>query len=69
MRFEEFAAARLPSLLRYAALLSGDREALDALGATLIGDVGGSTVEVAAGDRSFTVGVGTAESAWLSLTV
>jgi phosphoribosylformylglycinamidine synthase subunit PurL len=48
-------------------LLSGDREALDALGATLIGEVGGSTIEVAAGDRSFTVGVGTAESVWLSL--
>ena len=48
-------------------LLSGDREALDALGATLIGEVGGSTIEVAAGDRSFTVGVGTAESSWLSL--
>jgi len=26
MRFEEFAAARLPSLLRYAVLLSGDGE-------------------------------------------
>ncbi|MFE5327908.1 SigE family RNA polymerase sigma factor [Embleya sp. NPDC056575] len=26
MRFEEFAAARLPALLRYAALLCGDRE-------------------------------------------
>jgi RNA polymerase sigma-70 factor (sigma-E family) len=26
MRFEEFAAARLPALLRYAMLLSGDRE-------------------------------------------
>ena len=48
-------------------LLSGDRAALDALGATLIGEVGGGTIEVAAGDRSFTVGVGTAESAWLSL--
>jgi phosphoribosylformylglycinamidine synthase len=48
-------------------LLSGDREALNALGATLIGEVGGSTIEVAAGDRSFTVGVGTAEGAWLSL--
>ncbi len=48
-------------------LLSGEREALNALGATLIGEVGGSTIEVAAGDRSFTVGVGTAESAWLSL--
>jgi phosphoribosylformylglycinamidine synthase II len=49
-------------------LLSGDREVLNALGATLIGEVGGNTVEVAAGDRSFTVGVGTAESAWLSLS-
>jgi phosphoribosylformylglycinamidine synthase II len=49
-------------------LLSGEREALDALGATLIGEVGGSTIEVAAGDRSFTVGIGTAESAWLSLS-
>jgi phosphoribosylformylglycinamidine synthase len=48
-------------------LLSGEREALNALGATLIGEVGGSTIEVAAGDRSFTIGVGTAESAWLSL--
>jgi phosphoribosylformylglycinamidine synthase len=49
-------------------LLSGDREALNALGATLIGGVGDSTIEVAAGDRSFTVGVGTAEGAWLSLS-
>ncbi len=49
-------------------LLSGDREVLNALGATLIGEVGGSTIEVAAGDRSFTVGVGAAESAWLSLS-
>jgi phosphoribosylformylglycinamidine synthase len=48
-------------------LLSGDRETLTALGATLIGETGGGTIELAAGDRSFTVGVGTAESAWLSL--
>ncbi len=48
-------------------LLSGDREALNSLGATLIGETGGSTIEVAAGDRSFTLGLGTAESAWLSL--
>jgi phosphoribosylformylglycinamidine synthase len=47
-------------------LLSGEHEALNALGATLIGEVGGSTIEIAAGDRSFTIGVGTAESAWLS---
>jgi phosphoribosylformylglycinamidine synthase len=49
-------------------LLSGEREELDALGATLVGEVGGSTIELAAGDRSFTVGVGTAASAWLSLS-
>jgi phosphoribosylformylglycinamidine synthase subunit PurL len=48
-------------------LLSGDRDALAALGATLIGETGGTTLEIAAGDRSFTVGLGTAESAWLSL--
>jgi phosphoribosylformylglycinamidine synthase II len=48
-------------------LLSGEREALHALGATLIGEVGDSTIEIAAGDRSFTVGVGAAEGAWLSL--
>jgi phosphoribosylformylglycinamidine synthase len=48
-------------------LLSGDRETLTALGATVIGETSGSTIELAAGDRSFTVGVGTAESAWLSL--
>jgi phosphoribosylformylglycinamidine synthase len=48
-------------------LLSGDRGMLDSLGATVIGEVAGTTIEVAAGDRSFTVGVGTAEGAWLSL--
>ena len=48
-------------------LISGDREVLDSLGATLIGEVGGTTIEVAAGDRSFTLGVGTAEGAWRSL--
>ncbi len=50
-------------------LLSGERDILAALGATVIGEVGGTTIEVAAGDRSFTVGVGTAESAWRSLGV
>jgi phosphoribosylformylglycinamidine synthase len=48
-------------------LLSGERETLEALGATLLGKTGGGTIEVAAGDRSFTVGVGTTKSAWLSL--
>jgi phosphoribosylformylglycinamidine synthase len=50
-------------------LISGDRDTLDSLGATPLGEVGGTMIEVAAGDRSFTVGVGTAESAWLSLAV
>jgi phosphoribosylformylglycinamidine synthase subunit PurL len=49
-------------------LISGDRAGLEALGAIVLGEVGGTTIEVAAGDRSFNVGVGTAESAWLSLT-
>jgi phosphoribosylformylglycinamidine synthase len=48
-------------------LLSGDRAALEALGATVIGDVGGTTIEIAAGDRSFVVGLDTAASAWRSL--
>jgi phosphoribosylformylglycinamidine synthase len=48
-------------------LISGDREVLTSLGATLIGEAGGGTIEVAAGDRSFTVGVGGATDAWLSL--
>jgi len=48
-------------------LFSGDSDVLTALGAVLIGETGGSTIELAAGDRSFTVGVGTAEGAWLSL--
>jgi len=48
-------------------LLSGDRDVLVPLGATVIGEVGGSTIEVAAGDRSFTVGISTVESAWRSI--
>ena len=48
-------------------LLSGDREALDALGATHIGEVGGTTIEIAAGDRSFTAGLDAIENAWRSL--
>src|SRR5262249_9165071 len=49
-------------------LLSGDRDTLASLGATVIGETGGTTIEIAAGDRSFTVGLGTAESAWRSLS-
>ena len=48
-------------------LLSGDRAALESLGAVVLGSVGGTTIEIAAGDRSFTVGLKEAESAWRSL--
>ena len=39
-------------------LLSGERAALEALGAIVLGEVGGTTIEIAAGDRSLTVGLG-----------
>jgi phosphoribosylformylglycinamidine synthase len=48
-------------------LLSGERSALEELGAVVIGEVGGTTIEIAAGDRSLVVGLGGAESAWRSL--
>ncbi|MGE0066673.1 MAG: phosphoribosylformylglycinamidine synthase subunit PurL [Solirubrobacterales bacterium] len=48
-------------------LLSGNRAALVELGATVIGEVGGPRIEIAAGDRSLIVGLGDAESAWRSL--
>jgi phosphoribosylformylglycinamidine synthase subunit PurL len=48
-------------------LLSGERSALEDLGAVVIGTVGGTTIEIAAGDRSLVVGLGGAESAWRSL--
>jgi phosphoribosylformylglycinamidine (FGAM) synthase-like enzyme len=48
-------------------LVSGRRAALEEIGATLIGEVGGATIEIAAGDRSVAVAVGDAESAWRSL--
>ena len=48
-------------------LLSGDRAALEEVGAIVLGETGGTTIEIAAGDRSLAVGVGTAESAWRSL--
>jgi phosphoribosylformylglycinamidine synthase subunit PurL len=48
-------------------LVSGERAALEALGATVLGEVGGTTIEIAAGDRSIVVGMGGAESAWRSL--
>jgi phosphoribosylformylglycinamidine synthase len=48
-------------------LLSGERETLESLGATLLGETGGGTIEVAAGDRSLTVGLRAAEDSWRSL--
>ncbi|HEV7561895.1 MAG TPA: phosphoribosylformylglycinamidine synthase subunit PurL, partial [Solirubrobacterales bacterium] len=48
-------------------LLSGERAALEEIGAVVIGEVGGTTIEIAAGDRSVRLGLGDAESAWHSL--
>jgi phosphoribosylformylglycinamidine synthase subunit PurL len=48
-------------------VLSGDRAELEALGALIIGTVGGTTIELAAGDRSLIVGVTDATEAWRSL--
>ena len=48
-------------------LVSGERAALEEIGATLIGEVGGETIEIAAGDRSLAVPLADAESAWRSL--
>jgi phosphoribosylformylglycinamidine synthase len=48
-------------------LLSGEREVLKELGATPLGRVGGTTIEIAAGDRSLTVGLVAVEGAWRSL--
>jgi phosphoribosylformylglycinamidine synthase subunit PurL len=50
-------------------LLSGDPARLKELGATPLGKVGGTTIEVAAGDRSLTIGLVAVESAWRSLSV
>jgi phosphoribosylformylglycinamidine synthase len=50
-------------------LLGGDLATLEELGATPLGKVGGTTIEIGAGDRSLAVGLGTAESAWRSLSV
>jgi len=48
-------------------LLSGERAVLEGLGATMLGTVGGPEIEIAAGDRSLTIGLDAAESAWRSL--
>jgi phosphoribosylformylglycinamidine synthase subunit PurL len=48
-------------------LISGDGAVLEDLGATLLGKVGGDTIEIAAGDRSLTVDLDAAATAWHSL--
>ena len=48
-------------------LVSGGREALEEIGATIVGEVGGATIEIAAGDRSLALPLGDAERAWRSL--
>jgi phosphoribosylformylglycinamidine synthase len=48
-------------------VLSGDRAELENLGALVIGEVGGTTIELAAGDRSLVVGLTDATEAWRSL--
>ncbi len=48
-------------------LVSGERGAIEALDATLLGEVGGESVKIAAGDRSLAIALGDAEHAWRSL--
>jgi phosphoribosylformylglycinamidine synthase len=48
-------------------LVSGDRDSLATLGATLIGETGGGTIEIAAGNRNPGVSLLDAENAWRSL--
>ncbi|MGN6815084.1 MAG: phosphoribosylformylglycinamidine synthase subunit PurL, partial [Solirubrobacterales bacterium] len=48
-------------------LVSGDRQALEDLGAVLIGTVGGEQIAIGAGDRSLTVSLAEAERTWSSL--
>ncbi len=48
-------------------LVSGERGTLEELGATLLGEVGGEAIEIAAGDRSIAIPLSGAERAWRSL--
>jgi phosphoribosylformylglycinamidine synthase len=48
-------------------LLSGARAELEALGAVILGEVGGETIEIAAGDHSLSLPLAAAERAWRSL--
>jgi phosphoribosylformylglycinamidine synthase len=48
-------------------LVSAKRSTLEQLGSTLLGEVGGEAIEIAAGDRSLAVSLADAERAWRSL--
>jgi phosphoribosylformylglycinamidine synthase subunit PurL len=48
-------------------LVSGGRDALERIGATLLGEVGGEEIEIVAGDRRIALRVELAERAWRSL--
>ena len=48
-------------------LLSGETETIKAIGAAVIGAVGGGEIEIAAGDRSVSIALGDAARAWRSL--
>ncbi len=48
-------------------LISGERSELEGIGATIIGEVGGTKIALAAGDRSLSLGVADARHAWSSL--
>ncbi|HEV2858136.1 MAG TPA: phosphoribosylformylglycinamidine synthase subunit PurL [Solirubrobacterales bacterium] len=48
-------------------LVSGDRAALEELGAVLVGTVGGERISIGAGDRSLSVSLAEAREAWTSL--
>jgi phosphoribosylformylglycinamidine synthase len=48
-------------------VVSGERARLEELGATLLGEVGGETIEIGAGDRAISLSLGEAERAWSSL--
>jgi phosphoribosylformylglycinamidine synthase len=48
-------------------LVSGERAALEDLGATLLGEVGGERISIGAGDRSLSISIDEAAAAWSSL--
>jgi phosphoribosylformylglycinamidine synthase len=48
-------------------LLAGEEAALESLGAAILGEAGGSQIEISAGALSIAVGVGDAGTAWRSL--